>query len=82
MAKLYFWCHVGECASLRLQHAILLSGKAKICELDRQVLHQQDVLELEVAMHDVLVVHVLQNVHYLVQEKSADVLAHWTVFLT
>lgn len=82
VAKLYFWCHVSQGSSLRLEHAFLLSGKAEISKLYRQIFREQYVLQFEVTVHDILIMHVLQNVNYLVQEKSADVLAHWPVLFT
>ena len=57
---------------------MLVAREAEVCHLHVELLVEQNHFELEVAMDDVALVHVAQNVDKLVYEVAATVFAHGT----
>lgn len=71
-----FWRHVERTAHF---HSILLHRrKPKVCQLDTEVLQRldQDVLRLDVAVHDALAVHIRQGVEDLEGNVLDLILGH------
>jgi hypothetical protein len=54
----------------------LVAGKAEVSDLDVEVLVNEDVFELEVAVDNSLAVHVLEGIEHLQSEKPTGVFAH------
>lgn len=57
---------------------MLVAGETEVCELQVQLLVDQDVFKFEVAVGDRVLEHELHRVQHLVREKTASVLAHRT----
>ena len=72
-----FWGHVGHCSSVagKVVNA-LVASETEISNLEVEVVGDEDVLELEVSVDDLLVVHVLHGVNDLVEEEASGVLSH------
>lgn len=57
---------------------MLVAREAEVCHLHVELLVEQNVFELEVAMDDVALVHIAQNIYKLVHEVASAVFAHGT----
>lgn len=77
LSFLDFWCHVGEGAAVALEAVdVLVASEAEIGELEVKALVNEDILELEVTVHNSVAVHVLHGVEHLVSEEATGVLSH------
>ena len=75
--------HVRHGAAVRRQLGDLFEGrKAEVSDLEVEVLVDEDVLQLEVAVHDRLRLEVLERIKHLAEEVAAAVLAHAAQRLT
>lgn len=64
-------------AEFRLEHAIVfchVATKTKIANFEDEVLGEEQVLRLEIAMHKPLLVHMVESVHQLPKVRSGDFL--------
>ena len=75
--------HVRHGAAVGRQLGDLFEGrKAEVSDLEVEVLVDEDVLQLEVAVHDRLRLEVLEGIKHLAEEVAAAVLAHAAQRLT
>lgn len=82
LAELDLGRHVRHGAAVRLQgFDALVGGEAEISEFDVHVLVEQYVFDLDVAVDNILVVHVVHDSNELAAEKTAGVFAHATQVL-
>ena len=76
-------CHVSHGSAVAVKAIyVFVAGKSKISKFDIQILIDQDILKLQVTVHDSATVHVLDTLKQLVSEKSACVFAHGSHKLT
>ena len=68
----HLWCHIikGANDALAAQRVGDVLREAKVCDLRHHSFRQEDVWRLDVAVHDALVVHVLQPECRLVQQRD------------
>merc|ERR1711907_298952 len=77
LALLDLGSHVGHGAAVGLQLVDLLERpEAEISNLQVQVLVDQDVFELQIAVDDRLALEIVECVKHLTEEETASVLAH------
>ena len=77
------WSHIRNGSKLGLKHTASVSafnwrGKSKVCNLHVVVFVEHDILGLEIAMDEFLVVAVLEPAHHLSEEVSSLGLAEST----
>merc|ERR1711907_591853 len=83
LALLDLGSHVGHGAAVGLQLVDLLERpEAEISNLQVQVLVDQDVFELQIAVDDRLALEIVERVKHLTEEVPASVLAHAAECLT
>ena len=69
--------HVGHGAAVRLEAVdVLVAGEAEVGDFDVELVIDEDVFELEVAVDHSFSVHELQGVEHLEGKEPAGVLAH------
>lgn len=69
--------HVSHSASVALESIdVLVAGETEVSKLQVEVLVEQNVLELQVAVNDSLAMHELESIKNLVGEESTGVLTH------
>ena len=69
--------HVGHRAAVRAELVdVLVAGEAEVGDFQVEVVVDEDVFELEVAVDNPATVHVLERVQHLVQEEPTRVLSH------
>lgn len=78
-----FWGHVGLCAKHSLEEAASVAtlyrcSEAEVGDLDVEVLVEQDVLWLQVAVGSSVRVDVVHHLEHLSEVKSADILREWS----
>jgi hypothetical protein len=64
-------------AKFRLEHAVvfcLVATETKITNFENEVLSEKQVLRLEIAMYEPLLVHMVESVHQLSKVRSGDFL--------
>ena len=77
LALLNLGSHVGHGATVRVERVdVLIAGEAEVGEFQVELVIDEDVFKLQVAVDDSAAVHVLDGVKHLVEEESACVLSH------
>ena len=77
LVLLDFGCHVGHGAAVGVESInVLVAGKAKVSEPKVEVIIDEDVLKLEVAVDDSSGVHEVDRLEHLEEEEAAGVFAH------
>lgn len=77
LALLDLGCHVGHGTAVGVKVVyVLVNSEAEVGKLQVEVVIDEDVLELEVAVSDVARVHVLDRFDHLVKEEAASVFTH------
>lgn len=72
LSQFDLWGHVCLCASVRPKLLAGLVGcEAQVSHLQVELVVHEDVLQLEVSVHDLLSVHMLKDIEYLAQEEPA-----------
>lgn len=78
----YLWCHVSLCAHEGVEAIdVFISCETKISQLDLHVIGEKYILELDVSMDYVIVVHMFQRLHQLPHDGSRSVLTQAALLL-